>query len=159
MHDELVPAPVTPSLEPEDVEVLLRESSLRDKDGEAVRERFWGFCLDTGASRSVIGSSQEKAYRTLTSHTPQTHDSTTVCRFGSSIKRSEGMTTLRMPLPDGQALLFGADVVDGDIPLLLGLDVMRCHGLIMDFHTDTMRSGQYQRFLPIFSRTCIHNDA
>lgn len=40
---------------------------------------------------------------------------------------------LHLPLPEGHVLHFNTDVIDDDIPLLLGIDVMRCHGVILDF--------------------------
>lgn len=62
---------------------------------------------------------------------------------------SKGIMKLQMPLPGGQMLHFYAEINADDIPLLIGLDVMPWHGLIIDFHSDIMRRGQYLWIVPL----------
>lgn len=59
------------------------------------------------------------------------------------------MQGLIIPLPDGQVFYFNVDIVEEDIPLLVGLDVIRKHGSILDFYENTMRSEKYEWILPI----------
>lgn len=80
---------------------------------------FLGFCLDSEASRSVIGTNQERSYRQLTSYTANTHKPETIFRFENTLSESKGIITLRLPLPDGQVIYFNADIVDADIPFFL----------------------------------------
>lgn len=64
-----------------------------------------------------------------------------VYRSGTSLARSEESTRLRLPFPGGMVIDFHADIVDEDIPLLLGSDVMRKHKLVLDFVENVVRSG------------------
>lgn len=107
------------------------------------KANFYGYCLDSGASHSVIGELQGRAHRKLTSHPAQIRLSKTVYRFASSTARSKGITNLRLPLPDGQVLNFYADIIESCNHLFLGLDVTKQHGLQLDFFANIITSGRY----------------
>lgn len=111
-------------------------------------DNFYGFCLDLGASQTVIGK-HKREYRQLTAHPTQTKTSSTLFKFGSNLSKSNGITMLRLSLPDGQVIYFKADIVNDDTPLLLGLDEMRKHGLIFDFKKEVVQTDSYELILPI----------
>lgn len=72
-----------------------------------------------------------------------------IFKFDSVLARSKRITTLPLPLPDGQVLHFKADIINGDIPLLLGLDAMHKRGLINNFSKGIVKSNYYDWTLPI----------
>lgn len=112
-------------------------------------DTFVGYCLDSGASRSTIDANQERSYRQITAHSAEIDKSRTIYRFGSSLSQSKGITKLRMLLPDGRVLFFYVDIMADDIHLRTGLDVLRRPGLILEFHSDAMWSGQYLWTVPL----------
>lgn len=59
------------------------------------------------------------------------------------------MTRLVMRLLNGQVLYFTAGIVDGYVPSLIRLDVMPQQGLILDFYSSPMRTGQYEWTVPM----------
>lgn len=111
----------------------------REKGNQHDEKTFMDYCSDSGASRSVIGSNEESSYMVLTSHPPNLLDFTTVYKFGPTFATSSGITQLQMPLPDVQVLYFSANIIEGDIPLLVGLDVMLHNELILEFLANILR--------------------
>lgn len=109
---------------------------------------FLGFCIDTGAAKSVIGSSQISAYHSLTKYVGKIIASTTTYKFGSSLTKIIGTTTIRLPLPYGQFLQFRVDIVNNDVPLLLRLEVIREHSLVLYFEHNIIRSNKYKWTMP-----------
>lgn len=69
--------------------------------------------------------------------------------FGDSLYASLGHIDIRMPTPDGSYLAFAADVVDADIPLLLGLDVMDRESLVAGNVSNVLISRRHNWRLPI----------
>lgn len=114
--------------------------------------KFWESFLDSGALRSVIGAAQEKAYRELTSHHSHRHNSATIFWFGTKPSTSK-KHLIRLPLPDGQVIHFYADIIDGNIPLLLGLDIMRKYGLVTNFCKNILKRNDYNWYLRMY---CIN---
>lgn len=53
-------------------------------------------------------------------------------KFGDGLRNSGGIISLRVPIPDGSHLPLAIDVVEADVPLLVGLDVMDREGLVPD---------------------------
>lgn len=84
----------------------------------------------------MIGTTEEKAYRDITSHSTKNLRSLTVFRFESSLKPRKGLNTLRMPLHDRKVLYLKVDVVEWDNILVLRLDTVRNDVLILDFYVN-----------------------
>lgn len=99
-----------------------------------------GLCLDSGGERSVYGCHQAVAFCRNISIDLNLKPAPVRFRFGKGADLSPGKLGLRIPLPNGTVLLFHADVVKADILVLMGRDVMKQCGLIMDFDRDEQRS-------------------
>lgn len=52
-------------------------------------------------------------------------NSSTVFKFGTFLIQSKGIIRLKLSLPDEHATRLDADVGKSDIPMLIGLDVMK----------------------------------
>lgn len=89
-------------------------------------EDFQGACVDTGAQRTVIGKPQAYAYlnwaglprRLKRDKVPE------VYRFGGSRHASIGTLAMRIPLADDFFMQLMVNVVDVNVPLLFGLDIL-----------------------------------
>ena len=89
-------------------------------------------CLDIGASRSLIGRPQAESYYKfmglpLVIHTPRT--TRPIFRFGKDRQGSIGTCHLRIPYAGSNFMMLELDVVDIDVPLLLGLDTLDKYSL------------------------------
>lgn len=88
---------------------------------------FQGGCLDIGASRSLIGRRQAEAYHGLIGLPlvliPNS-EGQSIFKFGSDRQRSIGKCCMRIPYANYYAINMKVDVVNVDIPLLIGLDVL-----------------------------------
>jgi len=89
---------------------------------------FSGALLDTGAQRSVIGLRQTMAYFKLMSIEKYIQKSDVIFMFGTTKVEAIGMVEISIPTPTG-SLEIQVDVVQEDIPFLLGIDLMDKHGL------------------------------
>lgn len=103
---------------------------------------FEGACIDSGAQKTVIGLLQVRAYCTLLNADLDDvlKGQKLLFTFGNKKHKGLGHITIRMPVSNGFFLSFTADVVDLDVPLLLGLDLLTQASLILYFAHDAMRS-------------------
>lgn len=86
---------------------------------------FMGACLDTGATRTVIGRRQAEAYARLTGRPLSLRrDKPTSFLFGGVRTPSQGKVSIRVPISTELYALLHVDVVDIDVPLLVGLDIL-----------------------------------
>ncbi len=90
---------------------------------------FGGAVIDTGAARSCIGLRQARAYMKRTGNTQMLQTSSFRFKFGDVIHDSNGVMKIILPTPSGHDIEFETDVVEADVPLLLGYDVLCKHGL------------------------------
>ena len=95
-------------------------------------EKFKGACLDSGAQQSVIGKTQAKAYCTLTGTKMKLRPSMKAFRFGDGVFNSLGTIHIRIPTPDGSFLFLDIDVVQANVPMLVGLDILDRYYLVPD---------------------------
>lgn len=110
---------------------------------------FEGACLDGGASKSVIRKRQAQAYCRMFKKEFRLCPSLVTYIFGNGSCASMGKLELRLPLPDGQFLPLLIDVVDADIPFLLGLDVLDNERLVADNVSNVLESRRDKWKLPI----------
>jgi hypothetical protein len=89
----------------------------------ASARNFLGAAIDTGAERSVIGWQQATMYCLLSSSEMELLPRNRLFKFGDQTFRSMGTLNLKIPVPNGVLDLY-VDVVQPDIPLLVGLDLM-----------------------------------
>jgi hypothetical protein len=99
---------------------------------------FEGACIDTGCFFSCSGLKQAKAY---------CHDlripfilrpSKRRFRFGSSVRSSLGQLLVQLPARRDKPILLSVDVVDLDVPLLIGLDFLDSQGLYWNSVTNKL---------------------
>ena len=95
-------------------------------------KKFQGACIDTGAQQCVVGLKQAKAYCKERRCKFKLLPSRIEFRFGDGSFRSLGAIPIRIPTPNGSFIEHRFDVVDADIPLLFGLDLLDSAGLIVD---------------------------
>jgi hypothetical protein len=119
-----------------------------------VTSGFLGICIDTGAATSVSGRKQHEEYlksvlipssvRTLSSSVKR-------FRFGATTVSSLGRAMIRMPCQvlnstnhsESISFTFAMDIVNLDVPLLLGLDVIMACGATVDMSSMTLRSPSW----------------
>lgn len=93
--------------------------------GGAGTTRFEGACLDTGATRTVVGRPQADAYSRLNRGTASISAGAPAnFLFGGVASPSLGTIDIRVPLGDGHYTTLAVDVVEIDVPFLLGLDTL-----------------------------------
>ena len=113
------------------------------------RSKFDGICIDTGAQRSVVGLKQAHAYCQLSGVPFKKRPSMTAFRFGDGTFQSLGSIPVRIPTPDGKFISIEMDVVQADVPMLIGLEVLDRERLIPDNVANKLRSLEDGWSLPI----------
>jgi hypothetical protein len=84
---------------------------------------FRGAVIDTGATRSVIGLPEARRYCEQRGVQLELKISARQYKFGDDVRQSIGLMQIQIPTPDS-VLNISVDVVDMDVPLLIGLDVL-----------------------------------
>jgi len=89
-------------------------------------EHFEGACLDTGAQRTVIGEAQARAFSHFSANSRQLKLSkvSKIYRFGRGRHKAIGTMDIDVPLGSTFIMRLTVEVVDLNVPFLLGLDVM-----------------------------------
>lgn len=104
------------------------EEKMRLYDGD-----FVGACLDTGAQRSVCGLSQARAYDRSQPRSLKLSPQSMRFKFGQQISQSIGTVNIRIPQDEASHITLDIHVVDLDIPLIIGLDVLKAHSLLVNY--------------------------
>lgn len=104
---------------------------------------FLGACCDIGAQRTVIGKKQAKAYCREAGVALKMRQSGYAFRFGYGLYATLGTIEVRIPMPDGSFLAMKVDVVDADVPLLLGIDTLDREKLVADNVRNTLDSRRF----------------
>ncbi len=94
-----------------------------DKFSALPYSRFFGAVIDGGAEKSVIGFPQAHLYCKFAGIPFRPLRSTNSFRFGDVISPSLGTLHIIVPLSN-KSLFLQIDVVDAQVPLLLGLNKM-----------------------------------
>lgn len=115
------------------------------------RLKFNGACIDTGAQKTVIGKKQARAYCQSQGMTMRLQKSQTAFKFGNGKHDSLGMIPIRIPTINGDISL-EVDVVQPDVPLLLGLDVLDREQIVPDNVENILESRLYGWTMPITRR-------
>ena len=115
-------------------------------------KRFLGACIDSGAQRTVCGYKQAKAYCKRANIPFSLRKSNVAFKFGNSINSSLGIMEFRIPLPNNTYLPVFADVVDADIPFLIGLNYFDKEKLLPDNIRNKLIFTELQLELPITRR-------
>lgn len=113
---------------------------------------FHGACIDSGAQTSVIGLHQMRAYCAY-SMTKFQHKRTGIrYRFGDGYREGMGHIKIRIRVDNQRLFTVVADVVNADIPLLVGLDYLIRNGILLDFARFTMSSREKGWSIPLFKK-------
>ena len=115
---------------------------------------FVGACIDTGAQRSVIGRKQALAYCDF-SGTPFDVDTVRnrrVYKFGEKRYKGLGTLLIRIPVDADHFISAEVEVVDLDVPFLIGLEFLVQHGMLIDTAHNILISevGRWQ--IPLVSK-------
>ena len=103
-------------------------------------DEFLGYCIDSGATASVVGQKQFKAYEAMLGHKIPKKRGKKTFRFGSGKHKTYARFEARIPTPAGCYLTVPMSVVLIDIPFLFGLDVLKKYNLQLDFMHDKIKS-------------------
>lgn len=114
-------------------------------------EKFEGACIDSAAQRTVIGLEQAKLYCEQYGGVLDVSKSegSASFRFGVHRHRSLGSVEIRIPIFGAHFIQLRVDVVNINIPFLLGLDIMTRYGMILDAEHLTLSSGPDGWTLPL----------
>jgi transposase InsO family protein len=96
---------------------LVPSSSVRQSG-----EPFLGVCVDTGTTRTMVGSSQFRALCIVMGYTPKLRSSSRRFRCGNLTHPSLGYFSFRLPIGKSHFHSIDVDVVDVSNPFLLGLN-------------------------------------
>lgn len=118
--------------------------------------KLMGYCLDSGAARSVVGQKQYQILCSINEYKFNIISSDTNFRFVRSNFRSKGKFKTRLRVDQSQFVEFCSqfvefcvEIVEGDFSLLIGLVVMRANELIMNYGNDTISDTSTSWTLPI----------
>ncbi|CDF36525.1 unnamed protein product [Chondrus crispus] len=119
-----------------------------DSDGEAIShvyltskswnvtvgDPFHGICIDSAAQRSVVGVEQAKAYCSLFNvpFSPSASNARNIFSFGTHKHVGLGLLTVRVPIAPTHFISLSVEVVDTNVPFLLGLDNMEKYKMVLD---------------------------
>lgn len=126
------------------------------KQTRSTRAGTPGFCVDIGAPKSCIGLKELKyVFRQLGRRVPNLKWSTNRYRFADTSYESLGKASLPLATPLCKlTILVEMDVVNADIPALLGLDVLDREALM----ADTVANRLTKRCLAQNEGSCFYFD-
>ena len=104
---------------------------------------FDGVCVDTGAQISVCGKRQAQAYCKSVSIPMTLRPSNLRFKFGNTVSSSLGIMKFRFPCPDGGSIDIDIDIIDLDVPLLLGLRELRSHRILVNYLNNTLQNQKF----------------
>jgi hypothetical protein len=97
-----------------------------------------GACVDTGPQKTVIGLPQAKEYCRFIGTKFKLKENMNVYRFG--VGKQESLGSLKVILPTPEPLInLEIDVVQADVPLLIGLDVLDENGMTADTMNNVLK--------------------
>lgn len=110
---------------------------------------FLGVCPNSGASRNGAGKNLEQFYREPTALSSGRKYSSTLYRFETSLTRSHAPTRTWLSIQNNATPEFCVDAIDGDIPILIGLEVMWNYKPILNFNEDILQCELLQGLLRV----------
>ena len=125
--------------------------------GGMAQVEFLGACIDTGAQMSVIGKQQAMTYFSYIGEEFKPTRQNRPARFNIGNRRHVGLghVQIRIPIDDSHVLCPCIEVVDVDVPLLLGLDFLDDYKMNVDTANDMLESKSLIWSLPL-TRTLGH---
>eukprot|EP00171_Calliarthron_tuberculosum_P002994 IDg2994t1 len=94
---------------------------------------FHGACFDIGAAKYVVGRKQaEKYYKYMGILLIMKRGSQKIFKFGEHVISSISQSIFRIPYANNRSICEELDIIDINIPLLMGLDLMGKYKLYID---------------------------
>lgn len=114
-------------------------------------EQFEGACVDYRAQKTVIGARKSHFYCALPSEKMEEVGDIENMTFKFGAHKHAGVGTIDVSIPSSPSFFisFDADVVDVDVPLLLGLDVLTSYRMVLNFTHDEVTSKKDNWSLPL----------
>ena len=145
------------------------ESALPDIEGEGSAENvyftnnvfelkatdtFLGACIDSTAQKIEVGKRQAQAYCDFSNVTfeLQTDSPTRTFSFATHEHSSMGTILIRVPITESHFIELPVDVVNVQIPFLLGLDTMKRFKLVLDTDNQRLSSKSEGWDVPLMSK-------
>lgn len=97
-----------------------------------------GACLDTGAQRSVCGRNQALAYDKIHPGALKKRHSSTQFKFGEQLATNTGIVWIKLPIHKNMHNDLHVNVIDLDIPLIIGLDILKSQRLSVNYIDDSL---------------------
>lgn len=107
---------------------------------EPEAKTFRWSCIDSGAQQTVIGFPQAKAYCSEYGGNIRETKSKQMYRLGNDLHGCIGRLAVRIPFSEKHKIDIEADVVNVDVPLLLGLDELTRMKALLDTGNGTLES-------------------
>lgn len=111
-------------------------------DGE-----FAWACLDTGAQKAVCRLVQAKSYAMDNPGSLNKGINNMKFTFGHQLVQSMGLITTKLPLDDYTHSKFEIHVLNLDIPLIIGLDILKSDSVLFSYIEDRLdyRNLEYRK--------------
>ena len=99
-----------------------------------VGDHFHGICIDSAVQRSVVSVGQAKAYCSLFNvpFSPSISNGRNVLSFGTHKHLGLGLLTVRVPIAPTYFISLSVEVLDTNVPFLLGPDNMEKYKVVLD---------------------------
>lgn len=112
---------------------------------------FLGACIDTGAQKSVIGKQQALAYFRFIGEEfrPSMPRHELKFKFGNRSHIGLGRVDIWIPINETHVICPNIEVVDVDVPLLLGLDFLDEYNMTVDAANNVLKSKSRAWFFPL----------
>lgn len=110
---------------------------------------FQGACVDSGAEVSIIAADQAKAYQIIMGSIIRLIPSPLWFKCFDYIFKSDGVTNVRVPVPDGRYISFQAHIVKADISMLIGIYLLLKHGLVLEPFTGHITQQNHRLSMPM----------
>lgn len=115
-------------------------------------EKFLRACIDSGAQMTIIGIDQAKAYCKEHGGIIIKGESKQTYRFGNKKYDNIGTINIRMPLMESHVTDIDADVVDVNVPFLLGLNNLTKLKILLDVGKDRISSANLNWEMPVIRK-------
>lgn len=109
--------------------------------------QFWGGYLESGAQRTVIGKPQAEKYldHVATDCKIMRDGGHKVFKFGHNTHKCIGTIEIRLPIGSSFYVPITANVSLIDVPLLIGIDIMKQLGMVINLSNDRLITNKYNQ--------------
>lgn len=111
--------------------------------------RWAGVCVDSSAELKVVGCNEVFPYLRSAGLRWTLRLFIVQLRFRENLTQSEGVLSIRVLVPGQGFMLLEGHVFSTEVPLFLGLDVLRASGLSRDFRKNFLSSSDPPWRLPM----------